>query len=286
MRYEVSLSHHGLSADGRQAGKPRVVTRMITTAGTVQWFIRYAFYAFVFSLAFEDAFTEIGASIPKLLGLLLIAVCFLQPRLCFRFPPKAFAWFGAYVFIVALVGAYMAWVPPDVPDFTSAVIRTVTRLVQLLVLFWISFNLLKNDKVATGTLWALAASTILLSALQLAGFTNSVSQTGRVTAFQENPNGLATMLSLGVLALLCLAHGRAKEDWKARTVFWGVSGFMAIAILQTGSRGAVLALAITIMIFFLRGQTWTAKLRFGAVALVGVVILAGLSYAIEPVRTR
>jgi O-antigen ligase len=113
-----------------------------------------------------------------------------------------------------------------------------------------------------------------------------VSDAGRVSAFQENPNGLATMLSLGVLALLGLAYGRQIQDWKARILFWGVGGVMGLNILKTGSRGAALALAVTVLLFFLKGKNWAGKLKFGGVALVGILLLAWFSYRIDAVRVR
>jgi O-antigen ligase len=175
---------------------------------------------------------------------------------------------------------------PNIPDFSTGVIEQFFRLVQLLSLFWISYNLLKHEQVLNGTLWALSAATVLLALLQLAGVTSDVSGQGRVAAFAGNPNGLATILSLGLLALFGLAYGREKQDWKGRAVFWLGSGMLAIAMVQTGSRGGVLAVMGSLSVFFLRGKNLATKLKFGAIAFMGIIVLVVASYRIEAVRVR
>jgi O-antigen ligase len=89
-----------------------------------------------------------------------------------------------------------------------------------------------------------------------------------------------------LLALIGLAFGREKRDWKAFLLFWFSSGILAIAIVQTGSRGALVALVGSLSIFFLRGKSLLSKIKFGLIALVGIVLLAWASYQIPDVRKR
>ena len=261
-------------------------TRAARKAGTAKWMIRYTFYALVFSLPFEEALIAGGATLPKLFGVALAGVALLQPKICYSFPPKAFRWFLAYLLVHVLYGGYLILTPPNVPEFTETFIRSAFRLVQLGFLFWLSYNLLRDDQIAKGALWAFAVATILLSALQIVGITSDVSGTGRMTAFDGNPNGLATVLSLGLIALFGLAYGRVQNDWKERAVFWLASGIIAIAIVKTGSRGAIVAIAGTLMVFFLNGKTIGAKLKFGALVLASLVLLVVASYQIDAVRVR
>jgi O-antigen ligase len=135
-------------------------------------------------------------------------------------------------------------------------------------------------------LWAFAGATVLLAVLQLAGITSAVSSQGRMAAFEGNPNTLATILSLGLLVVFGLGYGRQKEEGKARALFWVSCGILAIAIVQTGSRGGVVALLGSLSLFFLRGRGVATMLKFGMIALVGIVILVVASYRIEAVRTR
>ena len=260
--------------------------RPIVNTATAKWMIRYAFYAFVFSLPFEASYLTSGTTLTKLFGLALAGLALLQASLCYKFPPRAFWCFASYVFIFALFGAYLIFYPPNIPEFPSLVRSSIIRFIQFLVLFWISFNLLKQKQLVNGMLWALAAGSILLATLQIIGMTSDPSSEGRVTAFEENPNVLATVLSLGLLALFGLAYGRSQNDWKARVLFWLASGILAVAIVQTGSRGAVVAVVGSLSIFFLRGKSLAMKLKFGVIALTGIVALAVASYQIDAVRKR
>ena len=69
-------------------------------------------------------------------------------------------------------------------------------------------------------------------------------------------------------------------------VFWLASGVLALAMVQTGSRGAVVAVVGSLSLFFLRGKSLATKLKFGLIALVGIVALAFASYRIDAVRKR
>jgi len=280
-RTEINRQTRG--AEGVFRPTARVVRR---DAVRIKWIIRYTFYAFVFSLPFEEAVIAGGATLPKLFGLALAGSAFLQRGLCYELPPKEFGWFGAYLVIYVLWGGFLLLTPPDVPEFSGVFIDSCFRLAQLFFLFWVSYNLLRHDSIAKGALWALATSSILLSILQIVGVTSDVSKSGRVSAFDTNPNGLATVLSLGLVALVGLAYGRTRAEWKARLAFWFGAGVVAIAIVQTGSRGAVAALAGALLLFSLKGKSLAVKLKFGLIAFVGIIALFAASYHIETVRVR
>jgi O-antigen ligase len=261
--------------------------RPVVQAPAVKWIIRYTFYMFIFSLPFEEAYLAGGTTMSKLLGLALAAVALLQPHVCYKSPPKAFRWFVIYLAIYGLWAAYLLLVPPNIPDFSSLVVGSVFRLVQFLTLFWLSYNLMKQERVVNGAFWALSAATILLSVLQILGVTSEASKDpSRMTAFEGNPNSLATVLSLGLLALFGLAYGRTKNDWKARWLFWLGAGILALAVIQTGSRGPVVAVLASLAVFFLRGKNLATKLKYAVIASVGVVFLFLASYRNEAVRVR
>ncbi|MGH7847686.1 MAG: O-antigen ligase family protein [Candidatus Binatia bacterium] len=259
---------------------------MILRTHHVKWPIRYTLYAFVFSLPFEEVGLAAGSTLPKLFGLALAAFALIQPKLCYKSPPKALWCFAIYVLAYAVSALYLILTPPQEPELIAALRGPLLRLIQLLILFWITYNLMKHEPVVRGILWTLVASTMLLGILQLLGITSHVSMEGRVTAFEQNPNGVATVLSLGLLALFGLAYGREKDNWKARALFWFASAVLAIPIVQTGSRGAVVALAAGLSVFFLRGKNLATKLKFGMIGLSGIVILAVGSYSIDAVRVR
>ena len=218
----------------------------------------------------------------KLLGIALVAFALFQPRVCYEFPPKAFWWLVIYLFIHGVWALYLILFPPNVPEISSAVVSSVVRLVQFLGLFWISYNLLKQERIVNGAFWALSAAAILLAVLQLLGVTSEVTGAtsavskgmGRVTAFEGNPNSLAAVLSLGLLALFGLAYGRTKNDWKARLIFWFGAGILAVAIIQTGSRGPLVAVLASLAVFFLKGKNISDEAQVWRNRLGGSLVLS------------
>ena len=109
----------------------------------------------------------------------------------------------------------------------------------------------------------------------------------RTAAFDDqNPNTLANTLAIGLLAVFGLSYGRAKSDWRGRMVFWLASGVLVLAMVQTGSRGAVVAVAGALSICFLKGRSLATKLKIGMIGLTGIVALAVASYQIDAVKKR
>src|SRR5262249_1166856 len=175
------------------SGRPKV----FVVSKDPKWIIRCMYYAFIASLPFETA--DIGAggtSLPKLVAFAFIAVTLLQPRLCFKFAPKAFWYFTIHLCVVALMGMLQD------PVFYSRITAQLWMHTQLLILFWVSYNLVQYEWIGKGTLWALAISCLVLALLQALGSASIMTGGGRVSALRENPNSLATVLSLGLIALV------------------------------------------------------------------------------------
>jgi hypothetical protein len=241
------------------------------------WIIRYAYYAFVFSLPFENVDIGIGgaSTISRMIGLMFLAVAPLQPRLCFKWPPHVFWCFAVYLFGYAMMGFLQG------PALQSAITTRLFTLVQLLILFWVSYNLMRYERVLKGTLLTLAASCVLLAVLQAAGVAGEEIARGRMTAFEANPNTLANIFALGLLGLAGLAYGRNNKDRTVRFLFWGCSGMLALAIIRTGSRGAIVALIVGFLAFLLKGRSLGSKLKMGAVALQPL-----LSWVSHPTKSK
>jgi O-antigen ligase len=226
-------------------------------------------------------------TISKLIGYLVVALAFLQPSRCFKLPPKAFWFFAIYLAISAVIGLFTVLAGMDEPGFARLWMTTLFSRIQMLGLFWIAYNLFQQEEVVKGTLIALALSTILIVLLQLAGLAGEIEAgKDRVAAFDANPNSVATVLSLGLLAVFGLAYGREKTDWKARLLFWATSAVLATAIVRTGSRGAAIALALSFgLVLFKQGDVGK-KLKLCLLGLVVMSVLALLSYQIPAVRER
>jgi O-antigen ligase len=254
-----------------------------------KWVIRYCYYAFVFSVPFEMADINPGQmlTISKLIGYLLIVFGCLQPSLCFKKPPKAFWYFVAYLAICTATGAvFMGGDAVDPEFFRLFVIQLFSR-VQMLGLFWIAHNLFRQEEVVKGSLIALGLSTVVIVFLQLAGLAGDAEPAqGRVSAFEANPNSIATVLSLGFIAVFGLAYGRENTDWKTRLIFWTTSLSLAAAIVRTGSRGAAVALALSFGVLLFKEGNIGKKFKMGVLGLIGISVLAVLSYQVPSVRDR
>jgi len=156
----------------------------------------------------------------------------------------------------------------------------------MLILFWISYNLMKEEGVVKGTLLTLAASCAVLAILQALGILDNVTSHGRVTVLRQNPNTLASVLSLGLLALVGLAYGRTEVDRKVRFLAWVLFGLLASSILSTGSRGPMVALIGGLAFFMLGGRSFGRKYKVGLVVILAVGSLVLASYQNQVVRER
>ena len=118
---------------------------------------------------------------------------------------------------------------------------------------------------------------------------------GRVTAFGANPNSIASILALGILALIGLVFGGERRSIKARLLALAGLGSLAIALVRTGTRGAIIAIMAGLFVFLLKSKnvsprlkSWAKKsrLKIGLIVLglIGFVVI--ISYQYEPVRAR
>ena len=250
--------------------------------------ILYAYYAFVFSLPFEMAEVEVAGgllTLSKFLGYLFVILTLLQPSLCFKKPPKAVWYFAAYLVIFAIAGFFLVQAQPGDQELPKSLLSTFFSRVQMLVLFWISYNLMREEIVVKGTLLSLSVSVVALTLLQFAGLAGEAGK-DRSTAFDANPNGVAVVLSIGLLALFGLAYGRQLTDWKIRLTFWAMSALIALSIVRTGSRGAIIALALSFGILIFKTGDITIKFKMAVFGLAAVILLGIFSYQVDAVRRR
>ena len=265
-------------------------------------FLYYAYYAFVFTLPLQVI--NIGISdfgVSKLFGLALIGLSLTRPGLCFRRPPKAFQFFKAYLV------AYTIWscvliLDPETRWLATAIVTQLFTQVQLLVLFWISYNLLRSDRVKKATLFAMALSCIFIAiALTVggavggqAGIESSIAQTGggpgdkavRESAFGANPNTTATVLALGLLSLVGLAYGQRHAATRMRILCWLTGPLLLVSFVRTGSRGNLLALVLALFALVMKPHSLRQNLKAGFLVLLSVITLAVASYKLEFIRER
>jgi O-antigen ligase len=239
-------------------------------SGGVAPAVTLAFCAFIGAIPYESMDIGINrevASLSKLIGYLFLLVALLHPRVPFRRPPLAFWCFAFYQLIVLTMGALQA------EEHSLPILERLMQQCQMLVLFWLASNLLQDDRVATGMLLALALSCSFLAVLQLAGITARVaSSSGRLTVLNENLNNAGAILSLGLLAWLVISYGRERAGFWAKLCALGGIAALVIPIVNTGSRGALLALGAGILVFVMRPGT---LLERGRTLLISLICIAG-----------
>jgi O-antigen ligase len=123
--------------------------------------------------------------------------------------------------------------------------------------------------------------------LQFAGLAGeNLSPTERVTAFGANPNGVATVIAVGLISVFGLAYGREKHDWKLRLLFWSTSGLLAVSLLRTGSRGVLVALVLSFSVLWFKKGSIATKLKLVVVGVIACVFIGIAAYQIPEMRAR
>jgi O-antigen ligase len=244
--------------------------------------VRYAYYMFLFSIPFEGSDIGIESenfTITKMVGYLFIAVTLLQPHVCYRRPPKAFWYFMTYLSIFIILNALSE------AETARMMPSRLLRITQLVIMFWLCYNLMRSEQFIKGTLLTLGASCTCLVILQMSGIITTTIKNERYSAL-DSANTYASILALGLLALLGLAYARKESDYKTRLFAWSSLGILAVAIVATGSRGALAALSAGLLLFFLHGRGLRSKLKVGMIVLLTMGLLGWASYQFDAVRAR
>jgi O-antigen ligase len=255
----------------------------VSSGNSLNKVIAWSFYALLFSLAFEDADLGLPLKLPLIIGFLFAGSTLLQPRLCFARPPFAFWLFFGHLMLC------LAWLGFWDEGYQGAAAYKCFQLGYLLVLFWCSYNVLRDSQIARRALFALAAGCVLLAFMQLTGIAGASrvhSGVERLSAFGFHPNHLARLLSFGFVAIAGLAI-----DWKTATirrplVVLPLMAMLIVAVVSTGSRGGLLALAAALVTLLLSPGELRAKARMAAVAVALFLVLVGAAFASGGMRAR
>jgi O-antigen ligase len=255
-------------------GSPAAAKAVAHTVSAPSVLVRAAFALFVFSVPFESfdfLLSNNTFSLSRLVGILLVGSALTQFRTSFARPPAAFWFFLTYLLIVDLVGL-------SGPSRYWPALRVQTlTLLQLLLLFWIASNLLRFPRVAKAAITALAIATLLVALLDLAGVGRMENpDTRRISMFGEDPNSLAGVLSLGILAWIG-GMRQQKGGPVRRTIYWlAPCAVIGATFTRTGSRGGIVALlggALALLIGIRRGRRLSP--RGWRVIVVMLVVAVG-----------
>jgi O-antigen ligase len=241
-------------------------------------FVRAALYLFVLSIPFELPQRTFPVEIPTITGAIFLLFTIIQPSASYRRIPGAVLWFVTYLWMFGLSTLV------NRSSQTLLILQLFLLMLQLVLILWAGSNLMRDRAVLRGVIITFAFAVAVRAGMQLLGIGATAREvwTGgmRVTAFGQNPNWSAIVLSAGAVTLLSL---------RPRVLTWPLGALTGLAIIQTGSRGGLVALAFGLLIWAVGlGRTTAARiwgLCIGVLAL-GVVAFGVLKSDMMRVRLQ
>jgi O-antigen ligase len=240
------------------------------TGWTIDFALQAGLYLLVASIPFEYPERTIPLEIPTLTGAVFLLVSLLHPLRCYGQLPAAFLWFVAYLF------AYLLSVLVAGDHSAEAGSEFIVILQGVLVML-AAANLMADDRVAIRAMRTLAAACVVRASLPLLGLakTSSAVWTGgeRVSALGQNANSAAMILAAGMVALIGLAYGRRHRSRLELALACLLAPVIGSAVLETGSRGGLLALLSGVLVFALAADSARARIRNAVIGGVAIVLL-------------
>lgn len=245
--------------------------------------IRFAFYIFIFSIPFELGHSErsIPVDVPTITGCVLLVAAIVHPHICFRRTPKALWCFLAYLIIGITSALTHGW------TFQNELTKVSLQVLQPMLLFWVAYNLLRDERVSRGFLLTIVSACVVRAFLQLTGVAGITYRgAGRISALDQNPNTATLILAVGLLALIGLAARQYKGLLLHHLVRWPLAVILGMAILQMGSRGGLIALCVGFVALMFRGGTIGQKTRNITLTVIATGLLLLASFQSETLRAR
>jgi len=231
--------------------------------------VQAAFYVFVFSIPFDLPKNPLPVELSSVTACGFLLATALHPSVCYRKIPGALWWLAAYVFVAALAFGLNGG------RHLQEVRNLLLLLAQLVWILWVTYNLLQVERIARATAWTYLVACIGRAVLQLGHVAASLSEgsTGapRVTTLGQNPDFIAGFLALGIIVAIDLMS-RREASWGRRLLLGMATALLAAAIMETGSRGALVALVAGGLAYWGARASVTFRIR----DLVGGVFLLGL----------
>jgi O-antigen ligase len=262
------------NASTRRTIGPVATVAARTAADEPSLFVRFAFYAFVFSIPIEYPDRAIPLEVHTITGSLFLLVALLQPRGCFRRPPATFWLFAAYLWAYIAIGTFS--------EHIGAVIKLFFNYLLALFLFWTGFNLMRRGATAWAALFSFVVGCAVVALLNVLGIATKVVETDdtvRRIVFGQDANLLGGNMALGLVMLMALAFrpGGAR-GWLRLAVAVPVAALIGKSLMLAGSRGAIAGVAAGLIAFMMQTRDTRAFLRNAAIVLVAA---AGLGVAIS-----
>ena len=242
-------------------------------ASRVNVAVRWALYLYILSIPFEMPHRSFPVEVPTITGALFLLATLFNPGACYRRIPPAAVWFLLHVWILAALAIVFA-----VGEMGLA-LQQISLFLQVVLLFVTIYNTLADPRALRGALLALVVATAARAAVQVTGLaaTRAAEWGGgeRVTAFGQNANLSAMILSAGLIAVVGLRARKDPRLPRLGLLAWPLAGVLGFALIQTGSRGGLLCALVGVVTFwFAPDQRLGRRLRNAAIGLLAGAALA------------
>jgi O-antigen ligase len=250
---------------------------------SVDLLVQGGLYLLVGSIPFEYPERTIPLEIPTLTGAVFLLFSCLHPGRCYGRIPAAVLWFGVYLL------AFLLSMAAGGEHLSEAGSEFIVVLQGLLVML-AAGNLMANERIATRAMVTLVAACTIRATLPFIGFarTSDVVWTGgeRVSALGQNANSAAMILAAGMVALIGLSYGRRSRSPRRLLLTAALATLLGTAVLETGSRGGLLALLGGVLVFALATHEARARLRNVGIALAAIALLVVGTLHLPVMRNR
>jgi O-antigen ligase len=253
------------------------------SAVSVDLLLQGGLYLLVASIPFEYPERTIPLEIPTLTGAIFLLGTLLHPGRCYGRLPAPVLWFGVY--LLAFLLSTMAG-----GEHVSEAISEFIVILQGVLVLLAAGNLMREETVANRAMTTLVAACAARASLPVLGFakTTSAVWTGgeRVSALGQNANSAAMILAAGLVALIGLAYGHRHKTRVGLLLTTAIGALIGFAILETGSRGGLLALLGGVLVFALAADTVRIRLRNGLIASVAISLLIFGTWHLPVMKNR
>jgi O-antigen ligase len=270
-----ALVHTATTGFARHDAFSAARTRSLSERTTrVYPFVAFMFCVMIASFPIELPQRTFRWEVPTITTTLFLMTAFFQPAKCFGRLHAGLVLLAGYVFVFAGSAIAHGW------SQSLEISQLFLFLVQALLVAWTTFNLMQDDQLARKALWCFVAACVVRTMLPMLGLSNhsayveSATGAERVTAFGQDPNYSAMLLSAALLITVGLTHGASRASLRVRIFAWALAGFFAFATVNTGSRGGLLALVAGLVTFaFSRARNPLERLRSTLIVMVSMLAL-------------
>lgn len=271
----MGIARHPLGVRAPQTGgvvvapSPAVGPSLATTLPMEAAITRWSFYLYVAWIPLEYPERTLPFDLGTLLGALFLATTVFSVRACYRSLPWPMVLYGIYLYVWVLSYAVNGG------QYAPLVREGFLRLLLLVLVFWASSNLLRNPRTARTTLLILVASCTLLALLQVTGAADAYGyefEEGpqRATVLGQNPNRTGRFLAAAGLAVVALAFSSGTRGRWLRPAALALIALYAVAMVDGGSRGAMLAFIAGMVPFALVAPSMHIRVRNAVIALLAI----------------